>query len=103
MSNTKLTSVQKDWLRNFREEQTKPMIHIFHFPEEGVTVGICQTGDIMGQFAVSICSRTETKFRKKVGEYNVRCAFDAGRCLPVIIGWRDIPTLAFDIARSIGR
>lgn len=84
MSNTKLSTAQKYTLQVLRD--TPPGIEIFHFPDNRVCVGIQRTGERMGEFSVSICAETETKYRKKVGELLVRERFYYGHSLPVVLG-----------------
>jgi hypothetical protein len=84
MSNTKLTLEQKQLLKNLRV--LYPDTEIFHFPDNRVCVGIRRTGERMGDFSVSICADTETKYRKKVGELLVRERFYYGHSLPVVLG-----------------
>jgi hypothetical protein len=87
MSNTKLTLAQKEFLRDYRAQN--PEIEIFHFPELRVCVGVRRRGENMGEFAVSICADSETKYRKKVGEYVVRERFEYGMFLPTVLGEND--------------
>jgi len=84
MSNTKLSIAQKQLLKNLRV--LYPDTEIFHFPVNRVCVGIRRTGERMGDFSVSICADTETKYRKKVGELLVRERFYYGQSLPVVLG-----------------
>lgn len=81
---TKLTKQQKHYLKEMKA--TMPNVSLHSFPGMGVTVGIQRTGDRMGRFAVSIASTDETKFRRKVGEFNVLERFDYGNTQPVAIG-----------------
>ena len=101
MANTKLDSFEKIQLREMRKNQTKPEIHIFQYPEHGITIGIRKTGQFMGQLAVSICSPGEDKFRKKVGEYNVRASFPNGQYIPVAIDGRQLEDIADEMAFNI--
>ncbi len=77
MANTKLTPEQKVELKMLREYYDSLMV--FHFPEYNVCIGIDYTpGHTCGKFAAAIMSPGEEKYRKKVGEYLVRNAFDLG-------------------------
>lgn len=84
MSNTKLNSAQREFLRDYRAAQ--PDTVIYHFPDIRVCVGIRRTGERMGEFSVSICADTENKYRRKVGEYVVRERFADDYTLPVWLG-----------------
>lgn len=79
-SNTKLNAHEKVLLKDFRENQAnlpRGQFEVFHYPENRVTVGVKYAeGDNAARIFVSLASPDETKFRKKVGEYNVRYGFD---------------------------
>jgi hypothetical protein len=79
-SNTKLSPEQKDLLRAMRKSQAdlpRGEFKVFHYPDNRVTIGVKYSeGDNAARVFVSLASPDETKFRKKVGEYNVRYAFD---------------------------
>jgi hypothetical protein len=79
-SNTKLSKDQKEFLRAMRENQadlSRGEFKVFHYPERRVTIGVKYSeGDNAARVFVSLASPDETKFRKKVGEYNVRSMFD---------------------------
>lgn len=98
MSNSKLQDHEREFLRDFKREY--PEIQFFSFPDDGVTVGIRQTSPNMGEFAVSIASDTEKKFRRKVGEYHVAHRFEYGQTLPVKLAG-DLEMLTEDIARAV--
>lgn len=111
MSNqTKLTENQKAQLREFREIQGSEF-SVFHFPARGVTVGVRYIdGHNTARVFVSLASPEETKFRKKVGEYNVRDLFDSWNAgntyagIPVVFeGWQTPEDIAGDIADAVGR
>jgi hypothetical protein len=85
MSNSKLTVDQKQLLKNLRV--LHPDVEIFHFNR--VCVGIRHVGEKMGEFALAICAKTETKYRKKVGELLVRERLEYGQSLPVELGYED--------------
>lgn len=73
---TKLTKEQKTWLKEVRENHPDTF-KVFHSPADRVTIGVKYTpGHNAARVYVSIASPDETKFRKKVGEYNVREALD---------------------------
>lgn len=110
MSNTKLTKIQKQELRDMRAKC--PDIEIFHFPDNRVCVGIRRVGEHMGEFSVAICAETETRYRKKVGELLVRERMYYGQCLPVELGetdtaewsetdWDTRESIALNIARAV--
>ena len=77
MSNqTKLTPGDREMLKHFRENQGEDF-NVFHFPERRVTVGVRYIkGHNAARVFVSLASPDETKFRKKVGEFNVRSDFN---------------------------
>lgn len=81
---TKLTKTQKQDLRKMKA--IDPDVHLFSFPESGVTVGIERTGGTMGRFAVAIAAADEDKFRRKVGEFTVMERFGTRATLPVVLG-----------------
>lgn len=99
MSNSKLTVHQKAELKEFKADNKG--IEFYSFPEIGVTVGIERTGNTMGRFAVSIASDTETKFRRKVGEFNTAVRFMNYEVLPVWIGSRDMENVAHSLANAV--
>lgn len=110
MSNTKLSVEQKQTLKTLRA--LNPDTEIFHFPGTRVCVGIRRVGEKMGEFAVSICAETETKYRRKVGELMVRERLQYGQCLPVELGETDtaewnacdfdfMESIALNIARAL--
>lgn len=98
MSNSKLTSLEKAELKDFKAENQE--ISFFSFPELAVTVGIRKTGHNMAEFAISIASDTETKFRRKVGEFKVAERFHIGAFLPVRV-YGDLEETALNIAESV--
>lgn len=81
MSNSKLVAEQKRFLKNLK--LLNPKVFLFSFPDSGVTVAIQRTGKEMGRYSVSIASDTETRFRRKVGEYLAFCRMVDGISLPV--------------------
>jgi hypothetical protein len=102
MSNTKLSGQQKQHLQVLRA--LNPDTEIFHFPGTRVCVGIRRVGEKMGEFSVSICAETESKYRKKVGELLVRERLEYGQCLPVELGETDTgewDACDFDFMESI--
>lgn len=84
MSNSKLSVEQKQTLKTLRALRTD--IEIFHFPDTRACVGIRRVGETMGEFSVAICAKTETKYRRRVGELLVRERMEYGQCLPVELG-----------------
>lgn len=79
MSNqTKLTADERELLKQLRNEQSHRLdFDIFHFPERRVTIGMKYTpGHNAARVFVSLASPEETKYRKKVGEFHVRWAFE---------------------------
>lgn len=102
MANSKLSATEKVGLKQFKAEN--PEITFFSFRELGVTVGIRMTGKNMADFAVSIASGTETKFRRKVGEFHVAKRFYDSVYLPVKINSREqLESVAESIAYSVTR
>ena len=99
MSNSKLQDYQRDFLRDFKRDN--PQIQFFSYPDEDVTVGIRQTGPNMGEFAVSIVSDTEKKFRRKVGEYHVAVRFDYAQTLPVRLNGYTMESVADNIRLAV--
>ena len=99
MSNSKLQDYQREFLRDFKRDN--PEVQFFSFPVCGVTVGIRRTCNSMGDFAVSIASNTEQKFRRKVGQFKVAERFASGVFLPVHIGYTDTECIAENIARAV--
>lgn len=89
-------------MREYRKEakQAYPNIEIFHFPNIGVSVGIKQTGDAAGKFAVSIMGDGETKFRRKVAEYWIYTRFDCYQTLPCVI-YTSTAAMAGKIANAV--
>ena len=72
---TKLSHETKEYVKQLRERQ-KGELHVFHFQEERVTVGVRYTpGHNAARVFVSLAGPSENKFRPKVGEYRVRMAF----------------------------
>ena len=98
MSNSKLLDHERDWLRQFKRDN--PGVVFFSFPDLHVTVGIRETGMVMGEFAVSIASDTEQKFRRKVGEYHAARRFYYDQLLPVKLV-QDMEVVAEDIAHAV--
>ena len=98
MSNFKLSKLQKQELRTFKRDN--PSIKFFSFPEYGVTVGIRDNGGRMADFAVSIASMDEQKFRRKVGEYKVAERFDSYQYLPCEVSC-DSHETAIKIAEAV--
>lgn len=94
---TKLTPEAKQALRNLREYQTG---EVHHFPQLGICVYIEQTGPSMACFSVAIMAETETKYRKKVGEYLVRERMDNGVYLPCRV-YSSLQNVAGSIAESL--
>ncbi len=66
-SNSKLTADQKLDRKDMLARM--PDVQLFSFPESGVTVAASKEGTTV-QFAVSLMSEDEQKFRRKVGEYH---------------------------------
>lgn len=65
-SNTKLSSIEKDDLKNFKDEMPKNMA----FGQCGrVTVLAQITGNVV-RFSTSVASPDEKKFRRKVGQFH---------------------------------
>lgn len=64
-------------LRKIQED-----VKVFHFPEYRVTIAIRRTGKEMCEYSVAIASHSETKYRKKVGEYLARNRMDFGYRIP---------------------
>lgn len=99
MSNSKLQDYQRDFLRDFKHDN--PQIQFFSYPDEGVTVGIRQTSPDMGEFAVSIASDTEKKFRRKVGEYHVATRFLYDHTLPMRLTGYTMESVAENIMLAV--
>ena len=102
MSNSKLSSEQKQELRTMRNYLSD--FSVFHFPNMRVTVVIRERGESMGDFGVSICSNSELKFRKKVGEYHALSRVWEGKGMPMRITSDEYSTLedtAFRIACAV--
>jgi hypothetical protein len=98
MSNSKLTSEQKQFRKEFKNYS--PCVVFFSFPEMGATVAMRETGQNMAEFSVSIMSNTEQKFRRKVGEYHAAIRMYEGQFLPVrILG--NMAATAYDIATAV--
>lgn len=111
MSNqTKLTSEDREMLKYFRETQGEDF-NVFHFPERRVTVGVRYiAGHNAARVFVSLASPDETKFRKKVGEFNVRSDFNVWEKYGYITGipyavteGEDVASIAGSIADTVGR
>lgn len=100
MSNSKLTSGQKI----IRKELISvfPDVQVFSFPDMKVTVGIRPTVGDMAEFAISIASRNEVKFRRKVGEYAMLNRFDSGNTQPVFVGNTNPEYVARLLAEAVG-
>lgn len=105
MSNSKLSVQQKQHLKVLRA--LNPDTEIFHFPDYRICVAIRRVGEKMGDFSVAICSETETRYRKKVGELLVRERLQYGVCLPVELGetetaeWDNQESVALNIAQAV--
>jgi hypothetical protein len=80
LSNTKLDSFDKDYVRHSRKHYPNQIV--FHNPDNGVCVVIRPTGANLGNFTVSIPSDNEKKWRKKVGEFYCYDRLDNCVCLP---------------------
>lgn len=98
MSNSKLTAEQKQFRKVFIA--VNPDVQFFSFPDMGATVALRETGQTMGEFSVSICSDTEQKFRRKVGEYCAAERMNNGQVLPVKLTDK-MEVTAENIAQSI--
>lgn len=73
---TKLSDEDKAFLKELRADQAGEL-HVFQYPEKRITVGVRYIpGHNTARVFVALASPEETKFRKKVGEYIVRGAFD---------------------------
>ena len=72
-SNTKLTAEQKMRLCNLREYQNDESVKIAHNGE--TTIAFKENGNTV-EFALSVMSPNEKKFRPKVGEYLARYRFE---------------------------
>lgn len=102
MSNSKLTVGQKSWLKQFKE--MNPAVHFCSFPDNSVTVAIRATGRNMCEYSVSIASDTESKFRRKVGEYNAAQRMCDGVSLPATVpDHMEVDDIARGIAYAVGR
>lgn len=72
---TKLSVWEKSHLKELRADQAGEL-HVFQYPEKRVTVGVRYIpGHNAARVFVSLASPDETKFRPKVGEFQVRLAF----------------------------
>lgn len=101
MSNSKLSDSQKQTLK--RVKRDNPDIHLFSFPECGVTVAVRRTGETMGEFSVSIMSNLEQKFRRKVGEYWAINRMLDGQVLPCVMPEEHVmKTWASNLAENLG-
>lgn len=90
---TKLAEYQKEYLRDAREYQKG--FRVFHFPEDRCTVGVMVQGNF-ARLTVAFCDHSETKYRKKVGEYLVRERYDNGETIPVPVEGRNAEEIASD-------
>jgi len=76
MSNTKLTADSKQYLKEFKKNNSD----IRFFNNGIVTIAYTPefTGSKMARVAISIMSDNEKKFRAKVGEYNALTNLESG-------------------------
>ena len=72
-SNTKLTAEQKEILREMREIQDGA-VQVLNLDNK-TTMAFMPKGNTV-EFALSVMSDNEKKFRPKVGEYFARCRFE---------------------------
>lgn len=80
---TKLSTSDKHRLKITRIQQ-EGLLYVAHYPTQRVTVGVHYVfGHNAARVFVALAGPTETKFRKKVGEYFVRQHFDAWKCRAV--------------------
>lgn len=72
-SNTKLNDAQKENLREMRKYQDVQVLPL----DYKTTIAFMPRGNTV-EFALSVMSYNEKKFRPKVGEYFARCRFENG-------------------------
>lgn len=107
---TKLNTFEKLELRDMRDMQDRSF-KVFHFPERRITVGVRYIpGHNCARVFTSIASPEENKYRKKVGEYRVRKAFEdyidgnsfAGNPYRIVADTENHESVADNIAEATG-